>query len=479
MTRGASANRRPYARDSPGNPSARSRNSYPKPARQRRAWGTASLIVRSPSPRASAPRTSMANVLLNPSGGSIVRPVAAYWSRTVSSTARLSRATGFLKMADSAVPGVLDVHVDLAGPHRAVADERAAEVEPPVDRQPAVPLEGLRHELAEQDLLGEVLRPDDDCARAPRRERERDGGEGHQQERASARAAVDRPTPAPPARAPLQQRERAVRKQRERGRRHGSREDHGGDPPSTGRGRCTRRARRPRSPPRSSPCPRRPRSRRGCRPASRARRAAARQPQQLERPHAHRERRLAHSRIDALKARDRGPHDRQHGIEHQRDDRRARADPADEGQRQQEPEERQAGDRLNEVGEPENRRTQPRALRGDDAERDGERQRRGCREHDERHVLRHAGGPARRRAPARTRAASPACLSGIEQAAHAGVARSRRPPRPCPTRRACPRRARRPDRRARTLRPCRASRSRRSCAPGPGSPGTPRAAPRA
>jgi hypothetical protein len=76
-----------------------------------------------------------------------------------------------------------------------------------------------------------------------------------------------------------------------------------------------------------------------------------------------------------MKPCDRRPHDRQHGIEHERNDRRARADPANEGQRQQEAEERQAGDRLNEVGHPENRRSQAWPLRGDDSERDGERQR--------------------------------------------------------------------------------------------------------
>jgi hypothetical protein len=89
-------------------------------------------------------------------------------------------------------------------------------VQSAIHRQPAVPLQGLSHELAEQNLLGEVLRPDHDCVRAPPRQCERDAGAGHQQERASCQGCR-KTAPAAPARTPLQQRECTVRKQCERG----------------------------------------------------------------------------------------------------------------------------------------------------------------------------------------------------------------------------------------------------------------------
>ena len=57
---------------------------------------------------------------------------------------------------------VLDVHVDVARPQRAVADQGAAEIQPAIDRHPALPLDRLRDELAENVLLGEILRADHD-----------------------------------------------------------------------------------------------------------------------------------------------------------------------------------------------------------------------------------------------------------------------------------------------------------------------------
>ena len=62
--------------------------------------------------------------------------------------------------------GVLDVHVDVAGEERAIADQRAAEIQPALHRQPGLALDGLRDDLAEDQLLGEVLRADDDRAGA-------------------------------------------------------------------------------------------------------------------------------------------------------------------------------------------------------------------------------------------------------------------------------------------------------------------------
>jgi hypothetical protein len=58
--------------------------------------------------------------------------------------------------------GVLDIHVDIAAEQRAIADQRAAEIQSPLDRQARLALDRLRDDLAENDLLGEVLRADDD-----------------------------------------------------------------------------------------------------------------------------------------------------------------------------------------------------------------------------------------------------------------------------------------------------------------------------
>src|SRR5439155_1559627 len=62
-------------------------------------------------------------------------------------------------------PRVLDVRVDLPRADRRVADERAAEVEPALRPEPHV-LDRLREQLAEDALLGEVLRADDDALAA-------------------------------------------------------------------------------------------------------------------------------------------------------------------------------------------------------------------------------------------------------------------------------------------------------------------------
>src|SRR5439155_7963282 len=64
-------------------------------------------------------------------------------------------------------PRVLDVRVDLPGTYRRVADERPAEVEAPLGPEPD-DLDRLREELAEDALLGEVLRADNDLLAAAR-----------------------------------------------------------------------------------------------------------------------------------------------------------------------------------------------------------------------------------------------------------------------------------------------------------------------
>ena len=57
---------------------------------------------------------------------------------------------------------VLDVDVDVAGRQRAFADQRAAEIQAAIDGQPGLALDRLRDDLPEDQLLGEVLRADDD-----------------------------------------------------------------------------------------------------------------------------------------------------------------------------------------------------------------------------------------------------------------------------------------------------------------------------
>ena len=57
------------------------------------------------------------------------------------------------------------------GIERPVADQGAAQIQPAVDRQAGVALDRLRQQLAENHLLGEVLRADDDRAAGAARRR--------------------------------------------------------------------------------------------------------------------------------------------------------------------------------------------------------------------------------------------------------------------------------------------------------------------
>ena len=77
---------------------------------------------------------------------------------------------------------VLDVHVDAARNQRLVAQERPAQIELAVDREPGA-LDLLRHQLSQDALLGEVLRADYDRGAVPAagREREEQQGEGCEQ----------------------------------------------------------------------------------------------------------------------------------------------------------------------------------------------------------------------------------------------------------------------------------------------------------
>src|SRR5262252_891334 len=105
----------------------------------------------------------MANVLLKPSGGNTVRPERAYRSRTVASTAAGSELAGWWNTAVSAVP-VYSTYTSMSPDARAIADERAAQVQAAVDGQPGMALDRLCDQLTENQLFGEVLRADDDDA---------------------------------------------------------------------------------------------------------------------------------------------------------------------------------------------------------------------------------------------------------------------------------------------------------------------------
>ena len=98
-------------------------------------------------------------------------------------------------------------------------------------------------------------------------------------------------------------------------------------------------------------------------------------PEHLPRRHPHRHRRFAHRRIDAQNARQRVAQNRQQRVEHQRHDRRALADAADERNRNQKPEQRQAGHGLHDVGETQHRAPPARPPRGRDTGRHGQRDR--------------------------------------------------------------------------------------------------------
>jgi hypothetical protein len=59
-------------------------------------------------------------------------------------------------------PRVFDVVVDFARSYCAIADERPSQVEPALDVHISPPFDGARDDLAEHELLGEVLRTDPD-----------------------------------------------------------------------------------------------------------------------------------------------------------------------------------------------------------------------------------------------------------------------------------------------------------------------------
>ena len=110
-------------------------------------------------------------------------------------------------------------------------------------------------------------------------------------------------------------------------------------------------------------------------------------PQQLARGHPHRDAGLANRRVDPAESGDRCPHDWEQPVQNQHDERRARADAADERHGEEKAEHRQAWDGLHDAGDGHQRRRQARAPRREDAERDAERDRDECGSRDEQHVL--------------------------------------------------------------------------------------------
>ena len=246
----------------------------------------------------------------------------------------------------------------------------------------ALPLDHLREDLPEHDLLGEVLRADDDVApvrrvRRPTAPRAVDTDQDHGN--ATTRRSVDRRRGSA---MPAGQRERGVAGEREQRRRNRAGEDHRGvDHREAAEDVVAKPARADR---------RRDRGRAdadhdGDAQAGHDRRQRQRPldlREHLPRRQSHRHRALDHRRRHALNARDRSAQDGQDRIDRQRHERRARADAADERQRDQESEQGQARDRLRQVGERDDRLGDRRPPRRQDAERDADRRRdRGRDEH--------------------------------------------------------------------------------------------------
>src|SRR6185369_3175089 len=118
--------------------------------------------------------------------------------------------------------GIFDIRVDLAG-HERVVREIAAELEAALDRETGTILDRLRDDLAEDDLLGKVLRADRDRLRRAgmKRDRRDDNNGGNDgAEDSKGVAPVQAPTAA--AEAMLDRAEKKIRGEREQRSRHGA-----------------------------------------------------------------------------------------------------------------------------------------------------------------------------------------------------------------------------------------------------------------
>ena len=203
-------------------------------------------------------------MLLKPSGASSVTPCAHRVRARVRRRLRGSCGTVFMEDGRHRRARVLDIHVEVAGSKRAIADERAAEIQLANDRHAAFGFDRLRDSSPRTTCSVKFFDPTTTvarrCARRRRRQQQRGrseataaGTRARRAEMPSRRRSGAPATPArhrPPAPAPRPGR-----------RRPGSSSYR----PSTVRGRCIRRGRPPRSPRRSWPCRRRSRWRRGCR----------------------------------------------------------------------------------------------------------------------------------------------------------------------------------------------------------------------
>ena len=100
-------------------------------------------------------------------------------------------------------------------------------------------------------------------------------------------------------------------------------------------------------------------------------------------------------RVDRAHAGDGRADDRQQRVEHQHGDRDPRPESADERQRQQEPEHRQARDGLGDVRQPHDRGAEPRPLGGEQPDRHADQDGGQRRDADQEHVLAEQRGQLR------------------------------------------------------------------------------------
>ena len=288
-------------------------------------------------------------------------------------------------------PRVLDVDVDLAREQRAVA-EVAAELEAALDPQPGPPLDRLRDQLAEDHLLGEVLRPDGDAraraaARPAREPDPRPRQEQHPGRRRDPFQGPQRALGAARRERLLQSPKREVGRQRhERGRNRAGQEQRVVVHPQAtedvhSEPACADRRRDRRRPHRDH------------RRHAHARDDEAERQRQLDLRehlppgHPHRLGCLADAPVDPVDPGESVADDREQRVEEERDDRRQAPDPVCPEQRDEEAEERQARHRLQDIGRGQDRPLEPRPPRQQDADRDAEKHPRPGRDDHQQHVL--------------------------------------------------------------------------------------------
>src|SRR5574341_904930 len=83
---------------------------------------------------------------------------------------------------------ILDVGVDGAGAQCLLGDERSPEIKAAIDAKIGCALDRLGQELPENDLLREILRPDDDAGPPAPRQGESAGNDHHQRNNTGGRS---------------------------------------------------------------------------------------------------------------------------------------------------------------------------------------------------------------------------------------------------------------------------------------------------